>query len=182
MTDDDEVFAKTLKSFVEYSVEASEDDVQADIISNVLDPMEKDLTLSASWTADGAFVQPSLTRLTFRLESSEASRMNTLQEAHLQLYGTSGASDLDTRIVITMREGGPKVVWTAEDDDWEENEVWVSPNLKDLLIDAVAHGAETVVTVELTGYGQALRTVASFDLDPCLSPTLAMEFPMPKYY
>jgi hypothetical protein len=180
--DDEELFQEALRSFHEYPVESSDGDVAFDYRSKkVLHTNLPDLTLSASYGADGAELIPSLNRLTFKIDPSDMERMDSLEAARLQMMGTSGDSDLDTHIVIRTREGGPQIDWTFDDEDWEYHELWVSPNLKPLLLDAITHGARDSITFELIGKGEAKRTVASYDHSPCLAPTIALSFPMPEY-
>jgi len=69
-----------------------------------------------------------------------------------------------------------EVVWEEEEEEWEIQNVWVSPDLKDIVTELTSDSTwEQGDSITLNMVGQGNRAFHSFDDSPCLAPTLAIE-------
>jgi len=133
----------------------------------------------------------------FRFEKVPLSATDRIRTAHLQLYGVESApgrvvvvvkaervphsSSLDIAAgAVSMRPTTETTIqWAVHDGDveWEEGEVWVSPNIAPLLeeVRALPGWKEgNAVTLVVNGTGSA-RRVYTRDRGDCFAPTLAIE-------
>lgn len=101
-----------------------------------------------------------------------------IQQANLQVYGATTVE----RVQVTIR--GPRsttstfVSWTQTDEGaFDRHEVWVSPNLGEIVAELVAapEWVDGAGTVTLTLSGEGALSFYTYARDPCWAPTLAIE-------
>jgi len=137
--------------------------------------------------------------IAFRFTNVELSVYDKIQTAHLQVFGFDSAPGIAVVSIraeispdsqkfgteapmngITSRKFTTNTVtWTKHDgeNEWEDGEVWVSPNIKSILDEIVAQPgwkAGNAITLFVTGTG-APRRVYTRDSGDCLAPTLSIE-------
>jgi len=138
-------------------------------------------------------------KIAFRFENVEISALDNIQAAHLQLFGfsaESGNAMITIRAEITpdspnfgqyapMKSISDRartltsITWTRTDGElqWEEGEVWVSPNIQRILEEVVAlpqWKSGYAITLIVEGSGAA-RHVYTRDAGDCMAPTLTIE-------
>lgn len=127
---------------------------------------------------------PSITQLTFHVSALPADAV--VRHAYLQGFGESpGIADEDIEegsgrsdIEIVARPGGPVEYWLTDvDDDFESDEVWISPDLKVLVTDLLETGLadDNTITLTLTGRGEDEHNIMAYEASPCVAPTLVIE-------
>lgn len=79
--------------------------------------------------------------------------------AYLELYGSSAnTDDISADISISAVSGGPTVLWNVNDEGFEHHEVWVTPNLRDLLEHARSQPSwDGSISFTLIGRGNVKR-------------------------
>jgi len=136
--------------------------------------------------------------IAFKFDDVKISKLDKIRAVHLQVFGyeaklgeakiTIKAEFTENSKIFTLEKGAiskrkttiSSVVWNESDgevNEWEEGEVWVSPNLKNLLEEVVSQPGwkeGNSVTLILRGTGPA-RTIYTRDFNLCMTPTLAIE-------
>lgn len=127
--------------------------------------------------------------------------ISRIEHVYLQVYGapsknTKGDVNVTMRAVVghspplpckageyNLPIGNSTVAWTVEPDDFEVGEVWISPDIKDLLIEAIQaptwekHSAFTLLLDQASeGNDKLLRKFKGFDASKCMTPHIAIEF------
>jgi len=132
-----------------------------------------------------------------RFENIPVSKGEKIDHVYLQVYGAKeglGSTSIaisaelspnSQRIAIipnaiTSRPRSTQsVIWTLNEglsDPWERHEVWVSPDLREIVEEVLSHPnweKNNAITFFLTGSGD--RTVYSFNAGECLAPSLVFE-------
>jgi len=125
--------------------------------------------------------------LTFR--DIPLDKYSNLEAVHLQMYGAVGSEPKSNdirngNILIQARVGSQaistEVVWSneLEIDEFEQNEVWVTPNLKKMILEIIttpiwSRGQD--ITLILTNRESSDIRMFAYDYSPCFAPTLAIE-------
>jgi len=131
-----------------------------------------------------------------RFENIPVSRGEKIDHVYLQVYGAKeglGSTSIaisaeqspnsqriaNTPNAITSRTRTQSIIWTLNEglsDHWERHEVWVSPDLREIVEEVLAHPEwekNNAITFFLSGSGD--RTVYSFNAGECLAPSLVFE-------
>lgn len=145
-------------TWLEFPIAKSEDDLVASA-----GHLQTELPLSSNSTV----------QLTFRDVRIPPGPVGTV---YLELYGLSPSTEDDSAdITISGVHGGPTVHWSTADEGFEHHEVWVTPNLVEIVQHARQQPSwDGTVTFSMHGEGLVKRSVYSFDADRCLAPTLTI--------
>jgi len=137
-------------------------------------------------------------KIALRFTNVPISSSDKISSAHLQIFGIKSApgdasvtiraeissdsqsfgKDVPMKAVTIRKNTVKSVTWTKTDGEteWESGEVWVSPNIKEILEEIIAQpdwNAGNAITLVVEGTG-APRHVYTRDSDDCLAPTLSI--------
>ena len=131
-----------------------------------------------------------------RFEGVPLKKGARIQHAHLQVYGSEADEHTPFFLISGAKSGATPscsqksslfqlsameptssfVTWTEEDEDWEIQNVWVSPDLKDIVSELVnAPEWESGNAITLNMFGQGNRAFHAYEESACLAPTLTIE-------
>jgi hypothetical protein len=152
----------------EVSVASSADDVHVHVESGEVDHSNARLSLGGENEA----------RLTFR--NVPVHKAAQMESVHLQVLGASSLKNPSMLIRAVIpglnRLTQAAAVWDTDEEDFEANTVWTSPDLLPLLKEIaylLPNRDLNTVTLVIGGHGGA--SVYSFDHGECFAPTLAYE-------
>jgi len=114
---------------------------------------------------------------------------SNIEAIHLQMYGAVGSEPTENdirngNILIQAKIGASiintEIIWSneLEIDEFERNEVWVTPNLKKMLDEIVSLSSWSYgqdITFILTNRESSDIRIFTYDYSPCFAPTLAIE-------
>jgi len=134
--------------------------------------------------------------IAIRFTEVTLSEMDKIKSVHLQVFGfsissgaalvtiraeySSDSSPLYNSVVLPNERNttNSAVIWTEEDgdEDWESGQVWVSPNLKDIIEEVIHQDtwkSGNSLTLIIQGKG-APRNIYTRNQGDCLAPTLSI--------
>lgn len=165
--------------------------VSATKIPRVEMPEEKFIDVSVQNAADdvsfGLEGEPTLNftkggkvSITFRGIPLSKSQSKNIEHAHLQLMAVTDS--IGSSFSISGAIGSSTVLSSAkvaciqdESEEWNHHEVWVSPDLKDIIVEAAEWNEDGASITFVIGDIEGDLTAYSFEHSPCVAPSLAIQ-------